>query len=85
MNPQLFCSSHYEIHNNFLILIGFSGTTFACLCDGLTVDQMINHADIVFPGTIKGNMWNHYDKNIVTGFEVQKIWKESDSFLLIEN
>ena len=69
----------------FLVLIGFSGTAFACLCDELTVDQRINNADVVFSGTIQGNTWNHFDKNIVAGFDVQTIWKWSDSFPLIEN
>ena len=42
----------------FLVLIGFSGTAYACLCDDLTIEQRINQADVVFSGTISGDTWN---------------------------
>ena len=45
-----------------IALIGFSGTAFACLCDELTIDQRINQADVVFSGTMNGNIRDHYDK-----------------------
>ncbi len=69
----------------FLILVGFVGTAFACLCDDLTIEQRINQADVIFSGTVQGNPWNHNEKNIVVGFSVQEVWKGSDTFLFIED
>ncbi|MCV0367746.1 MAG: cobalamin biosynthesis protein CbiN, partial [Nitrosopumilus sp.] len=57
----------------------------ACLCDGLTVEQRINQADVIFSGTAKDNPWNFSDDSIATGFDVHRVWKGGDVFPLIKN
>ena len=70
-----------------LVLIGFTvipiviDNAFACLCDDLTVEQRINQADVIFSGTINGNTWEHSEKYIAAGFDVQVVWKDLTLFL----
>lgn len=67
-----------------IFALGFIETAFACLCDELTIEQRINQADVIFSGTINGNTWEHSEKYIAAGFDVQVVWKGADSFPLIE-
>ena len=68
-----------------VIVVGFSGTAFACLCDELTMEQKINQAEVIFSGTINENPWKFSEGHIATNFDVQTVWKGADSFPLIQN
>lgn len=69
----------------FLVLIGFVGTAFACLCDDLTVEQRINQADVVFSGTVTEQPWSFSDEYVISNFAIQVVWKGADSFPLVKN
>ena len=55
---------------------------FACLCDELTIEQRISHADVIFSGIMNDNTWN--GKDTAASFDVRIVWKGADSFPLIK-
>ena len=66
-------------------IIGFSiSGASACLCDGLTIEQKIDQADVIFSGTAYENPWNFSKDKVAAGFSVNVVWKGADSFTLIK-
>lgn len=57
---------------------------FACECKETTIEQKIKNAQVIFSGSLEGNIWESSDNHIAANFAVKTVWKGASDFPLIE-
>ena len=67
----------------FFVLL-YAQQAFACECKETTIEQKIESAQVIFSGSIEGNMRKFSDNHIASNFAVKKVWKGASDFPMIQ-